>query len=106
MKYASKDAYYISLDNDIEVTSGWIEELLVRAEESDDIGSVTCRVAFPSGVLQFTGGYEEITGNRIQFKLYNINKSVYDLSTLERYQTDWNPVGATLFKGFLAIVHG
>lgn len=106
LKYASKDAYYISLDNDIEVTSGWIEELLVRAEESDDIGSVTCRVAFPSGVLQFTGGYEEISGNRIQFKLYNINKSVYDLSTLERYETDWNPVGATLFKGWFPEVEG
>lgn len=106
MKYATPNSYYISLDNDIEVTEGWLEELLVRAEESDDIGSVTCRVTFPSNVLQFTGGYEEISGNRVQFKLYNINKSVYDLSTLERYDTDWNPVGATLFKGWFPEVEG
>lgn len=106
LKHAKKDCYYISLDNDIEVTPGWIEELLVRAEEREDIGSVTCRVTFPNGRLQFTGGYEKITGNRVEFKLYNIEKSVHDLSTLERYITDWNPVGATLFKGWFPIVEG
>ena len=106
LKHAKKDCYYISLDNDIEVTPGWIEELLVRAEESEDIGSVTCRVTFPNERLQFTGGYEEITGSRVEFKLYNIEKSVHDLSTLERYITDWNPVGATLFKGWFPVVEG
>lgn len=106
LKYARKDSYYISLDNDIEVTEGWIEELLVRAEEDDNIGSVTCRVMFPNQTLQFTGGFEEINDGRVEFKLYNINKNVHDLSTLERYNTDWNPVGATLFKGWFPIVEG
>ncbi len=106
LKYARTDSYYISLDNDIEVTEGWIEELLVRAEEDENIGSVTCRVTFPNQTLQFTGGFEEINDGRVEFKLYNINKNVHDLSTLERYNTDWNPVGATLFKGWFPIVDG
>ncbi|MGG2053012.1 glycosyltransferase [Lysinibacillus pakistanensis] len=106
LKYARTDSYYISLDNDIEVTEGWIEELLVRAEEDENIGSVTCRVTFPNQTLQFTGGFEEINDGRVEFKLYNINKNVHDLSTLERYNTDWNPVGATLFKGWFPIVEG
>lgn len=106
LKYARTDSYYISLDNDIEVTEGWIEELLVRAEEDENIGSVTCRVMFPNQTLQFTGGFEEINDGRVEFKLHNINKNVHDLSTLERYNTDWNPVGATLFKGWFPIVEG
>jgi len=103
-KLAEKDSYLIFLDNDIEVMDGWLEEILVRGEESKVIKSVCCRVAFPDGVLQFTGGEFEVKGNRIRFSLFDSGKSINDLSALYRRNNDWNPGGATLFKeGFPAV---
>lgn len=96
--HCKTDSYILALDQDIEATEGWIEELLIRAEESEHIGAVTCRVAFPNHHLFFTGGHEYRAPNRIKFNLSHLGVPTYDLSTMERTNTDWNPANATLYK--------
>jgi len=98
--------YIVSLDNDIELREGWLEEIVVRAEEEPDIGAVCCRVAFPNGSLQFTGGKTRRQGLRLSMELYDQGKSMDDLSTLQRRECDWVPIGATLYKGDLPLKPG
>jgi glycosyltransferase involved in cell wall biosynthesis/LmbE family N-acetylglucosaminyl deacetylase len=105
LKHARGD-YIMSLDNDIELCEGWLEEIIVRAEEEPDIGAVCCRVAFPNGSLQFTGGKARQQGLRLSVELYDQGKSVDDLSTLQRRECDWVPIGATLYKGDLSLKLG
>ncbi|MBW1932156.1 MAG: glycosyltransferase [Deltaproteobacteria bacterium] len=98
--------YIMSLDNDIELCDGWLEEIIVRAEEDPEIGAVCCRVAFPNGSLQFTGGKTRQQGLRLSMELYDQGKSIDDLSTLQRRELDWLPIGATLYKGDLPLKPG
>jgi glycosyltransferase involved in cell wall biosynthesis/LmbE family N-acetylglucosaminyl deacetylase len=105
LQYA-KGEYIVSLDNDIELTPGWLEELLVEAEENPDIAAVCCRVTFPNNNLQFSGGYFENNGKRLKLGLYDQGKSVHDLRTLKHRRCDWVPIGATLYKYGLPIDGG
>ncbi|HMB31026.1 MAG TPA: glycosyltransferase [Desulfohalobiaceae bacterium] len=98
--------YIVSLDNDIELTPGWLEEILVVAEEDPEIAAVCCRVTFPNNVLQFTGGFVEQAGLRLNLGLFDQGKSVFDLSTLQYHCCDWVPIGATLYKGDFPIDDG
>ncbi|MBT3807125.1 MAG: glycosyltransferase [Desulfobacula sp.] len=97
MQYVSCD-YVISLDNDIEVCQGWLEEILLRADESDDIGAVCCRVTFPNHTLQFSGGWLKTTGIRVKLGLFDQGKNVFDLTAMRMRECDWVPIGATLYK--------
>ncbi|CAH0118484.1 MULTISPECIES: glycosyltransferase [unclassified Paenibacillus] len=105
LQHARKDAYYIFIDPHNVATEGWIEELLVRAEESGDIGSVACRVIYSDFTVQHAGGYERIEGQRISFKLHHAGQSFLELPTFQRHETDWNPGGATLYKQIMIPDH-
>jgi len=48
--------YICLLNNDTEVTVGWIDEALEMFELYNDVGSVGCRLIYPDGVLQEAGG--------------------------------------------------
>ncbi len=97
LRHACGD-WFIIFDNDERAEPGWLEELLVRACQDDRVGAVCCRVIFPDGRLQFSGGYINHLGDDlIELALYDRDQSVDDLSTTRLRELDWSPIGATLF---------
>jgi GT2 family glycosyltransferase len=95
----AKGDYVINLDNDIIVTSEWIEELIVRADSDENIGAVCCKTVFPNETVQFNGGRYQILDGFISFSLIDSEKNESDIETALWHQCDWVPGGATLFKG-------
>ncbi|WP_322993718.1 glycosyltransferase family 2 protein [Limnohabitans sp.] len=96
----AKGEWFIVFDNDEVPEPGWIEELLVRAESHPQAGAVCCRVTFPNGKLQFSGGKVEQIDPQdpvIDLGLHDIGKPYTDLSTCRFREVDWCPIGATLF---------
>lgn len=95
----AKGDYFIIFDNDEVAQSRWIEELLVRGEESPDIAAVVPRVYFPDNKLQFSGGgIRYLDKDLIELIRYDVGKSRYDPSTAVFRDCEWIPIGATLFK--------
>ncbi|AQT84950.1 glycosyltransferase-like protein [Paenibacillus larvae subsp. larvae] len=105
LRFVRKDAYIIRLDPDLKATEGWIEELLVRAEASEDIGAVSCRIASKS-VIHFTGGLEKRSGLTVKFDLCHKGANPEDLSAMEFRDIDWNPGDATLYKRWFTVPDG
>lgn len=96
----SSGEWFIIFDNDEIPESGWLEELLLRAESHPQAGAVCCRVTFPNGKLQFSGGKVDQADPQdpvIDLGLHDYGKSFDDLSTCRFRQVDWCPIGATLF---------
>ncbi len=99
LEYAN-GAWFIIFDNDEIPEPGWLEELLVRAESNPGTGAVCCRVTFPNGKLQFSGGKVEQPDPNdqiIDLGLHDFGKPYDDLSTCGFREVDWCPIGATLF---------
>ncbi|MFC1813283.1 glycosyltransferase [Thermodesulfobacteriota bacterium] len=46
---ATSGQYLVFLDNDVEVTAGWIESLVLRAESSPDVGACGSKIISKSG---------------------------------------------------------
>lgn len=90
--------YIINLDNDIIVTSGWLEELIVRAEQDENVGAVCCKTVFPNGVVQFNGGSYTLENDFITFMLTHTNINENNVETALWLESTWVPGGATLFK--------
>ncbi|WP_160683797.1 glycosyltransferase [Clostridium sp. C2-6-12] len=95
----AKGDYVINLDNDIIVTSEWIEELIVRADSDENIAAVCCKTVFPNETVQFNGGRYHISDGFISFSLIDSEKNESDIETALWHKCDWVPGGATLFKG-------
>lgn len=53
---AAKGKYVIFLNNDAEVTPGWLNTLYETIEKDDSIGIVGSKIVYPNGVLQEAGG--------------------------------------------------
>lgn len=94
----AKGDYVINLDNDIIVSPGWLEELIVRAESDEKAGAVCCKTVFPNGTVQFNGGRYSIDEGFVSFSLIDAEKKENDVSTALWHTCDWVPGGATLFK--------
>lgn len=102
LKHATGE-WFIIFDNDEIPGQGWLEELLLRAEVNDNVGAVNCRVVFPDGKLQFSGGYAETSPNqRVDLKLYDMGKQYTSLESCVFRELDWCPIGATLFTENIA----
>ena len=99
----ARGEWVIIFDNDEVPESGWLEELLLRAESMENVGAVCCRVAFPDKTLQFSGGKVEFTDdNTIDLALFDRGKRYDDLSACAFREVDWCPIGATLFTQNIA----
>jgi GT2 family glycosyltransferase len=90
--------YVVFLDNDIEVSAGWLEALLTEMETDPRLAACCCRVVFPNGKIQFNGGGMNRGARRVRFDLLDTGKDATDLSTLETHDCDWVPGGATMFR--------
>lgn len=94
----ARGEWVVVFDNDEIPEPGWLEELLVRAQSTDNVGAVCCRVAFPDKKLQFSGGLVVDKGDGvIDLALHDRGAAYDDLSTCAFREVDWCPIGATLF---------
>ena len=97
LEHASGE-WFIVFDNDEIPEAGWLEELLVRAESRDRVGAVCCRVAFPNGLLQFSGGFtRKLDDVEIELALHDRDTRHDALESCIFREIEWAPIGATLF---------
>jgi GT2 family glycosyltransferase/glycosyltransferase involved in cell wall biosynthesis len=52
----ARGKYVLFLNNDTEVTSGWLDSLVTLIESNENIGMVGSKLIFPNGKLQEAGG--------------------------------------------------
>lgn len=52
----AKGDYIVFLNNDTEVTTGWMDELVQVFSDFDNVGAVGSKLIYPDGVLQDAGG--------------------------------------------------
>ncbi len=52
----SRSEWVVFLDDDVEVTPGWLDGLVAHTEKEDGLGIVTCKVLYPNGSI-FSAGY-------------------------------------------------
>ena len=99
----ARGEWVIIFDNDEIPEPGWLEELLLRADSTENVGAVCCRVVFPDEKLQFSGGKSMVTDDGlIDLALYDRGERYDDLSTCAFREVDWCPIGATLFTRNIA----
>ncbi|MFH1277632.1 MAG: glycosyltransferase [Candidatus Eisenbacteria bacterium] len=101
----ARGQYVVFLDNDIEVSAGWLEALIVEMESDERLAACCCRVVFPNGEIQFNGGRTRRGASRIRFDLVDTGKSLSDISAMESRECDWVPGGATIFRRALLEKH-
>jgi O-antigen biosynthesis protein len=53
---AARGRYLVLMNNDVEVTPGWLRALVARAESAPDVGAVAAKLVYPDGRLQEAGG--------------------------------------------------
>ena len=94
----AKGKFMLFLDNDIEITLGTIEELLIRLHESPEHVGACCRVAFPDRTLQYNGGALNYNGKFVRFSLIDSGKRTDDLASMRKRECGWIPGGATMFR--------
>lgn len=55
--------YIVLLNNDVEVTSGWLDELMATFQRFDNVGLAGSKLLYPDGKLQDAGGIIWGSGN-------------------------------------------
>ena len=59
----AKGDYIVLLNNDVEVTTGWIDELIAAFDRFDNVGLAGSKLLYPDGALQDAGGIIWGSGN-------------------------------------------
>lgn len=59
----AKGKYVVFLNNDTEVTPGWLDELIVTFNHFDNVGLAGPKLVYPNGQLQEAGGVMWSSGN-------------------------------------------
>lgn len=60
---AAKGEYIVLLNNDVEVTNLWLDELIAAFDRFDNVGLAGSKLLYPNGTLQDAGGIIWGTGN-------------------------------------------
>ncbi|MCL4439665.1 MAG: glycosyltransferase, partial [Firmicutes bacterium] len=89
--------FIITIDNDIRVTPGWLENLLVRLKESR-ADAACCKVVMPDGKIQYNGGNYRLSGQFIVFSFIDNSLNYNDLKTYIDRQCRWLPGGAAIYR--------
>lgn len=97
VKHATGE-YLVFLDNDIVVHEKWLPEMLIRLENYDRVGAVSCKVLFPDGLVQFNAMKSTIEKPFISFSLTGFRQDNMNLETCDYEENDWVPGGATLYR--------
>lgn len=97
IEYATGD-YFVFLDNDIVVQENWLPELIIRMENNENVGAVSCKVIFPDDSVQFNSMKYYIDLPYITFTLTGFRQHKDDMCTCDYEENDWVPAGATLYK--------
>lgn len=95
----AKGRFLIFLDNDVEIKERFVEELILRFYELENVAAVSGRLSFPNDELQLNGAKFKIKNGFIEFFLIDNGKSVYDISTMKKRQCGWLPGGVTMIEG-------
>ena len=100
--YAS-GKYIVFLNNDTEVTSGWLDEMLDVFERFENVGAVGSKLIYPNGKLQEAGGivwgsgkpWNIGNGQNAEHPMYNYTRQVDYLSgaSLMVSRQAWDSVG-------------
>ena len=59
--------YIVLLNNDVEVTSGWLDELRAGFDRFDNVGLTGAKLLYPNGRLQDAGGVVWKSGNPLNY---------------------------------------
>ncbi len=59
----ARGKYFALLNNDVEVTAGWLDELIAAFTRFDNVGLVGSKLLYPNGDLQDAGGIVWSSGN-------------------------------------------
>lgn len=60
---AARGEFVALLNNDVEVTAGWLDELVTGFDRFDNVGAVGAKLLYPDGKLQDAGGIVWGNGN-------------------------------------------
>jgi len=71
-EYASGECI-LFLNNDVQVTSGWLDQLLRTLETEDFAGAVGPKFLYPNGALQEAGAYIRLDGWTLQLGKHGAN---------------------------------
>ncbi|MEO1493917.1 MAG: glycosyltransferase [Pseudomonadota bacterium] len=59
----ARGTYIVLLNNDVEVTAGWLDELMATFDRFDNVGLAGAKLLYPDGKLQDAGGIIWGSGN-------------------------------------------
>ncbi len=98
--------YFVTVDNDMLFSDGWLTNLVMSAEEDPTIGAVAplvrhptdARLGIDSGRIQFNGGTLIDDGYFLTFLEDDANKYVTDSDLKPAREIDWVLGGGTLFR--------
>ena len=89
--------FIVTLDNDIQVTHRWLENLLARLKETR-ADAACCKVILPDGKIQYNGGSYKISGPFILYSFMDNSLQHNNLNSFIDRECQWLPGGATIYR--------